>query len=366
MIASGYSVVVISRDRPSFLARLFEYYAGRGFTAPLLLGDGSGAASRGEVAGVVDRYRGRLQVSYTAYPETAPVLERLQWETAKVSTPYIAWAGDDDFLVPRALQAACEHLGSHEDVAAVTGKALQFSVKGDEARGTLAGVGEYRQTPCEQGRASDRLLAEAHQGTAYTYALRRTDAVKRNLARFDTAFWPDDRIGYYFFEILDGLLTSLDGRIAMLKDLLLLRQTHARSTAASGRATHKLHLVVLHPRWPEFSRKAIDTLAESLIARQRELSPAQSAEYAELALCTRIGALLLKGRATGGGQPPETTRSARSLLRQLLPDIARGKSLLIERLKLNREDRNELAQIVRLIESGNAPGHHAARQGART
>ena len=362
----AYSLVLLSRNRPQFLARLLRYYQSQRLRVRILLSDASGGAARGEVEGIVATYRDALDLAYTRYPENAPPLERLALEMGKVETRYAAWVGDDDFLVPAALRAGSAYLDAHPDCAAVIGRALQFAVEGDAARGKVAGIGAYQQIPCEQACASERLVAEAHHGTAYTYALRRTETVNRNLARFDPAFWPDDPIGYQFFEIMDGLLTSIAGRVAALDDLTLLRQVHGGSAAAAGRETHKLYRIVLHPRWPEFSRKVVETLSEVLQTQQPDLDSVRCAGYAELALCMRMGTTLQKSTAMErqGFRPPRVgaARAAKSLVARLVPGASRGKALFLQRLRLHRKNYVELARVVRLIESRDARPDRATRQ----
>lgn len=297
----NYSVVVISRNRPRHLERLLGYFAAEGLEAPVLLGDASEPAEAADVAMVCARIGGRLDIRPTVYEAGSPPIRRLRREFDKVTTAASIWVGDDDLVSPRVLSKAARQLEQTPECAAVTGRATTFSVVGDGPGGTISGLGDYLQRGYPQALASRRLLAQAKDGVALTYSLRRTAFVQRALGEIDDLALPDDALGYYLFELLDGMLTVLDGQVDFCDAMMMARQAHGGSTAAEGRnAQDRLGLLV-RPDWPESFFKARDLLARRLVVVQPELGAAEASDVAGSALWLRVRSMIDKelGRRLG-------------------------------------------------------------------
>ncbi|MBL8491963.1 MAG: TIGR00180 family glycosyltransferase, partial [Rhodocyclaceae bacterium] len=169
----NYSLVIISRNRPGFLARLLAYFRNQGLRARIHLGDASSGEAREQVAALVAEFQPGLDIAFTAYDESLSVMERLRRQFEQVETPYAAWVGDDDFLVPSALEAGAALMDAMPGCGAVIGKAVTFSVVDDAVRGPVLAVADYLQLPVVQEVPVDRLLAQSKQGAAFPYSLRR-------------------------------------------------------------------------------------------------------------------------------------------------------------------------------------------------
>lgn len=289
-----FSVVVISRNRSRYLERLFGYFAAEGLKAPLLLGDASNSGEAASVSGVCDRFGNRLDIRYTPYPEDHSPVGRLRSEYDKVHTDTVIWVGDDDLVSPRVLRNAADHLGRSPDCVAVTGRAVTFSVVGDGPGGIVSGMGNYQQKGYLQAKASDRLLALAKDGVALTYSLRRTSVVRHMLGEIEGLALPDDALGYYFLELLDGMLTVLAGQVHLSDDVMMARQVHARSTAAVGRKRADSLNLLVRPDWPAAFGKVQRLLANRLAEVQPGMGIAAREEFAATMLWMRVRAMLDK------------------------------------------------------------------------
>lgn len=299
-----YSVVVISRNRPRYLERLFGYFVNESLEAPVFLGDASAPAEAVEVASVCARFGVKLDIRRTAYEAGSTPVGRLRLEFDKVETGAAIWVGDDDLVSPRILRTAAARLERSPQCAAVTARAVTFAVAGDGAGGAVCGLGDYLQRPYRQALAKDRLLAQAVDGTALTYCLRRKAVVQRVLGDIDDLALPDDALGYYLFELLDGMLTVLAGQVDLCDDVMMARQVHPGSTAAAElKSTDRLGLLV-RPDWPEAFGKAQDLVAGRLSGMQPGLGIGEAREIAGSALWIRVRAKIDKelGRRLGAGR----------------------------------------------------------------
>lgn len=289
-----FSVVVISRNRPHYLERLFGYFAAEGLKSPLLLGDASNFGVAANVAEVCRRFGNRLDIRYASYPEHHSPIARLRSEYDRVLTDAVIWVGDDDLVSPRVLRNGADHLGQSPGCVAVTGRAVTFSVAGDAPGGTVSGMGDYLQRGYVQDKASDRLLALARDGVALTYSLRRTSVVRRMLGEIEGLALPDDALGYYFFELLDGMLTVLAGQVHLSRDVMMARQVHAGSTAAVGRRNADSLSLLVRPDWPDAFGKVLRLLADRLAETQPGMGATEGKEFAATMLWLRVRAMLDK------------------------------------------------------------------------
>jgi hypothetical protein len=296
-----YSVVVISRNRPRYLERLFGYFVNESLEAPVFLGEASAPAEAAEVASVCARFGVKLDIRRTAYEAGSTPMGRLRLEFDKVETGAAIWVGDDDLVSPSILRTAAARLERSPECAAVTARAVTFAVA---EGGAVCGLGDYLQRPYRQALAKDRLLAQAMDGTALTYCLRRTAVVQRVLGDIDDLALPDDALGYYLFELLDGMLTVLAGQVDLCDDVMMARQVHPGSTAAAElKSADRLGLLV-RSDWPEAFGKAQDLVAGRLSGMQSGLGIDEAREIAGSALWIRVRAKIDKelGRRLGAGR----------------------------------------------------------------
>lgn len=358
MIHTDYSLVVISRNRPQFLARLFLYYHSQGLAAPIFVGDSSSGAARNEISVITKQFCGKLNLEVTTYPDTTPPLERLILEISKVTSRYVAWVGDDDFLIPRALSAGTQFLDAQSEYSAITGKALLFTITGEGPHGNVASVGNYGQSGFTASSAAARLISCTQMPVNLTYCLRRTDVAQRIMTNLDGIAWPDDRFGYHFFEILDTFLLVVAGKVKMLENLLMVRQAHSASTAASASGQHKAFRYISHPRWPEFCKNMLGMLASG-IANSDAIGYREAEELAELAISIKLGGTLRKqadAELAKRNMPdsPEGRPAIRRPFLNSMPRLRRFGILARLRGSLSAGDYGNLMEIICLVESAKA------------
>jgi len=345
-----YSLVLISRNRPAFLARLLRYYARHGLRAPLHLGDASDAPQWEEVQALAREHGRALDLRLTHYGAGVPPMPRLAEEYAKVETPLVAWVADDDFLAPPALAAGARALGERPAAAAFAGRAALFSVKGDGAHGTLQWFSGYPQRGYAGAGAAARMLEYARDPVPLAYALRRTALSRSIMATVGAAGWPDDAVGYAFFEILDGMLTVVGGEVLMANEVLMVRQSHVTSYGAQGLAEQFDFRYLSSPAWASLRDAMVEALVRALAAAEPTLGQDAAREAAERALWLRTSQmwrnLALRSAPAAAGAPARPSRLDR------LP-FARAAYVNLKMLSAaGAAGYGALAEVKRLVEQG--------------
>ena len=221
------TLVIPTLGRPEFLARALGYYAAVAPSWPILVAD----SSRQDAARANARTASRSpSVRYRAFANDVPVGMKIARALDEVETSYAVLAADDDFLVPRSLDAGSRWLDEHADYALVHGQAGYVVLEsGAAVHGRPVGLGRYGQRGLEQASASARLLD--HMGSYRTtfYSLQRTDALRRQWAL--TASIHAD---YQFVELLPSCLSVIQGKARCQKGLHMVRQGHAQQTSVTN------------------------------------------------------------------------------------------------------------------------------------
>ena len=169
------SIVIPTLNRPQFVIRQLRYLAQAGFGGRVLIGDGSeapvAAPLRAEVAGL----GGRLAVAYDNWPGLSDIatLKRL---AQAVETPFTAYAGDDDFLVPSAMARCVAFLEKSPAYVAASGRGYAFEIGGEGLYGKMTLRGRYELPLLEQGRAAERVRAHLENYSVGLFCVHRTQA----------------------------------------------------------------------------------------------------------------------------------------------------------------------------------------------
>jgi glycosyltransferase domain-containing protein len=126
---SSITIVVPTYNRPKMLDRLLSFLHSLGCPYPVLVLDGSSAENKPLVEKSVSRFS---FVSLQAYPSELHAGLRFSDGLNNVSTEYVVFCADDDFVFPKAIASCVRHLDEHRDYAAATGevRALIYGTKG--------------------------------------------------------------------------------------------------------------------------------------------------------------------------------------------------------------------------------------------
>jgi glycosyltransferase domain-containing protein len=222
------SIVIPTKERPFFLSKVLAYYARQRYRWPILIGDGSGQAGYDANRRIVEALDGRLDITHERYPDIsvhATVVELLEL----VRTPYTAFSGDDDFLVPEHVDRSAQFLDTHPEYAVAGGVAAWVSVAGDP-------VGALRVTDASRGPLrtidnnlpSRRIVAWAYPlRSINTFSVQRTQQMRfgwREAARLGLD--SPGRVDTPLYEVCFNVLSLIQGKQVCLSGLYHVMPRH--------------------------------------------------------------------------------------------------------------------------------------------
>ena len=232
---SSVTILIHTANRQPFVQRLLRYYDSVETlrTSCLVVADGSSAdhpqaLSAGSLKSAVPHEI--LQAP------TVPFTRRLQLAMARITTPYVLVAADDDFYFFDWLHGAVERLDRHPDCEAVVGDYLLFTLGAFRAYSDHVSVSEpaggVLRIPFLEAEAPEERLAEHVRNSAGLitigwYALQRT-ATLRAIIDYGLEF----ELPLLLYERFTVVAQTATGKVHMSQDIFIARQTDA----APGRA----------------------------------------------------------------------------------------------------------------------------------
>lgn len=273
-------IVVCTKNRPKFLLRQFNYYADLGFRHTIYLGDSSEPDYLEQVTGVVQRYQDRLNMVYISLPGLGPTAAPTE-VIQLVKEPYVALLGDDDFLVPSALERCVSFLDTHSDFTAAHGVAALCVLEssGDD-RTVIAGSSEYSQRAVEHTSATERLMDYLQNYFVVHFSVHRTQDFVSALDA--TRKIPDEA----FTELVSGCFSVIRGKSKQFDCFGLVRQTHERRQLLPD-----IFDWVTNPDWLPSYLAFRDCLAEEL-ALQDSISMGEAQRVVKKAFWAYLGRTL--------------------------------------------------------------------------
>jgi glycosyltransferase domain-containing protein len=215
-------IAIPTFNRPEFLLRQFKYYAETRFRYTIYIGDSSGPGYAEQVAEIVARFQNSINIVLIRYPG----LDRVQATTAlmhAIKEPYAGLIGDDDFLVPAALDQCAAFLETHPDFNTAHGVAAACAVKpAGPHHQEIMGVDGFFQRPLEQASAAERLNDYLGNYFVTHFSLHRTQDFAKEMDATKKAAC--QRFG----ELISGCLSVVGGKAKQFDCLGLVRQDHGR------------------------------------------------------------------------------------------------------------------------------------------
>lgn len=358
------SILIPTKNRSEFLIRQLSYYALSGFAGHILIGDSSDALHSERVRRFVASLRDARRIDYVHAPGLDD-RETLVSLAERIRTPYVAYAGDDDFLIVREAERCVAFLEASPDFVAAHGAGRLFTVSPGEAYGMFLLGSRYEQPAYSSDRAWQRLRQLLNTYRPPLFSVHRA-AVWRQMWRHTALI--EDRA--FAAEILPSCLSAVLGSIKYLPGLYLLRQVHRARYALPSKAAWRAA-----PGWQRDFPSVCGILARAL--RDQGDGHADSDRVARLFqegyLCDEAragcpatlgpGALVRRGaglaaRAVRRAGREVTSRAARAIagtrvrspgLQPLLPRVLADLSLV--------------SQVVGAGQSAldRAPGEHSVR-----
>jgi glycosyltransferase domain-containing protein len=221
------SLVMPTRNRPTYLRRLFTYYKSRSMPYPFIVADSSEGSFKTEVLNVIDEFTDDLNIKFRSYDPEIPPGKKFTDALALVETPFFCQEQDDDFHIPDWFSRGLDFLRYNPEFMAVHGDTLVLRVAKDSAFGPLEYVTPLRgQRTLEQGTGSERILAYMRDYLEINQSIHRTDVHRRNWEKAESTH-PD----LPFTELTPNCLAVIQGKVMKLPGLFTVRQWHFSQTS---------------------------------------------------------------------------------------------------------------------------------------
>jgi glycosyltransferase domain-containing protein len=276
-----FTVVVITHNRNAFLRRTLQYYSNYPCTVLVLDSSVAGDESIARDFPSVD-YRHLPQYTYQG------LQEKLTYGVAQVTTPYMVFAADDDFLLHGALTESLEFLEANPDYGMCHGYGMMYLARATE-------VNYYRrdcrvQEDYNSQQPENRVIEFMGQFLPPFYAVTRTDLLQQWYSQLPsgTSFeWQE--IGHAFY-----LLACAKARILPIP--------YAVREANYGASDHNTNVLTVLTYKDAKTVAAREQFAEFLASILTQLSDKNTAGAKQFALDSfaAMAECLLAGRSLKG------------------------------------------------------------------
>lgn len=193
------SIVIPTHQRPQYLARVLKYYAQTDL--PVYVADSSLHVSSAAA--------GMPNVAYHHLPGV-PFLEKVRSIMPLITTPFMAFCADDDFIVPRAGKQCTEFLVANPDYSSAQGHYVMAMPTGSAVELSTGYPGNF-QVRVDSDDARERLLQIFSPYVQNFYAVHRTDTWRAFYA-LETEKIPH----YCVLELLGAMLAAVMGKHKVL------------------------------------------------------------------------------------------------------------------------------------------------------
>ena len=208
-------------NRPQYMIRLLNYYRDVKFKGRICIGDSSDHDVALQIQKVVTEIQDDIDIVYERYPGENGV-ECVRNLLDSITTQYAAFAADDDFFVPTALNECVDFLENNPDYSAAHGIAVLVSLASNGVYGPITNFGEYRQPSIELDNPSDRLKSLLSDYSVTLFSVHKTETWKRMYQRaHEIREWR--RFGG---ELLQCSRSVLYGKVKQINSLSLIRQVY--------------------------------------------------------------------------------------------------------------------------------------------
>jgi glycosyltransferase domain-containing protein len=324
------SLLVPTLNRSEFLIRLLHYYVDTAFKGWLVIGDSSDDHHAERTARAIRALNGALKVTHGRYPALNEPRTTRQL-LGLVTTPYVAFMPDDDFVVPASMARCVEFLERHPDYSLVHGRAVMVMLQHNGAYGPVEDLWPHYWTEECGSTATERL--RNFLGSKYfasLFSVHRTAQLRAIYCRGNVVPVLPDKV---FMEVLAGCLAVIQGKAKRLDCLYIVRHHHDQRYLVAD-----LYDWITGPDWFPAYEGFRNCVVEEL-ARQDRISVEEAREVVKSAFWPWLASRLMshwQKRQTLNGDHRRWREIARRLpglktawrtLRTMLPGTAGAVSL---------------------------------------
>ncbi|MFC1845162.1 TIGR00180 family glycosyltransferase [Thermodesulfobacteriota bacterium] len=209
--------LIPTRNRPQFLRRLFTFMDIMNERAAIQVIDSSQLEDQERNRILVEEFGKRLNLQYKF--ADLPMVTKCRQAVEQVTTPYLAFCADDDFLLPDAVYSCVDFLSHKPDYSCAQGIMVSLITDQQNRCTKLRGYSLEDDSPI---RRFQRLAANWY--TVFHSVYRTPTIVKAFQVTDDTC---DDIRARIFPEFMLSQMSVILGKVKFFPYLYILREEHA-------------------------------------------------------------------------------------------------------------------------------------------
>ena len=164
------TVLLTTSGRPEELARLLNFWKEAGLRRPVIVLDSSPPGVKALNRKTCGLFQFPDPIDYREFAETVFPFEKWHRVMPEITTSYVIFAAEDDFLIPSAISQCEDFLDQNNDYTVCHGIYLSFRRSGD----TVRLYEDSFATSNDAATPEERLLKQFRHYGHFTYGLRRT------------------------------------------------------------------------------------------------------------------------------------------------------------------------------------------------
>lgn len=214
-------IIPTYKNRHNYLKRILEYYNTFDYTPKIIIAD-SGSSD------IYNSYLTKLlnnnYIMHLKFPADIAPINKIREALNLVESKYVVICGDDDFIVPNAMERSIDFMENNYDYSCAHGRYIVFKYLAQDEVMKLNWQFGYQSISISDDDATERLSEHLLHYEPTFYAVHRSNQLK--IVFHEAAKLPfDDRFG----EIYPTALTSIMGKIKILNILYCAREFNRNS-----------------------------------------------------------------------------------------------------------------------------------------
>ena len=221
-----FTLVVPTYNRYTFLLRLLKFYQQYKFPFRIIVIDSSSVPLKSKE---LETLLCNEAITYQKCPSTDFLDKKLKNGIASVSTPFVAFCGDDDYLIPSGISQSVRFLNKNSGYSCAQGLYISHKIRIEKQKARFLWVPSYLSMASNiadrpHARIVNYLTNNKNCGGQQFYAVHKTKALKTVWE--ETVKYSSD---YGLAEIFSGCMSLVLGKKKILPVFFSSREIHESS-----------------------------------------------------------------------------------------------------------------------------------------